>query len=765
MNATADAVTSSPISLDLVKRRSLHLQFICALFFLSGFPALIYQLVWQRALFRIIGVNIESVTIVVTAFMLGLGLGSLLGGRLSRGRGLSLLLLLAFIELLTAAFGLHSLSLFETVGKGVSGAPLAIIAPTTLLLVIVPTLLMGATLPLLVAYFVNRSGDVGDSVGLLYFVNTLGAGIACFACILFIFPWMGMQSAVHVAVVSNLIIAVGALVAFSNDRKSETPTQDTVRTTEKAAIPRREVLPFTNILALGAITGFVSLSYEIFFFRIMSYATGSSPIAFAATLGVFLVGLAYGSRAGGRVANSLQTDQLTSWMFKTLLGACFFGVALLPLMTVTAPFFNVHYLIAAIIVFLVAKHLGSILPCLAELGITADNDTGLNTSKLYLANIVGSASGSVFTGFVLMEYLSILQVAQVLCAMGLSGAIVLVWLSRNRTRKENLSATRKSLIVIISGALGIVSIPLLASNVLESLQWKNMKAAQVPFAQVVENRSGILTVDRAGSVFGNGMYDGKFRINPADDSNAIVRPFTLGLFHPSPTDVLMIGLSSGSWAQVIANHPDVKHFTIVEINRGYREMIERYPLVSSLLDNPKVTIVFDDGRRWLQNNPDMKFDAIYANSTYHFRANATNLLSADFLSLIKKHMKDGAIYSYNTTGSTRVQRTGCTVFAGGIRFLNELLVSESNINADFGRWQSLLENYTIDGRNVFNLDDESHKKALATWIGLQEAMKSGDPTTSPVEPCRSILQRTQGQDLVTDDNMGTEWRYLWSAVR
>src|SRR6266481_8651939 len=86
---------------------------LCVLFFCSGFPALIYQLVWQRALFRIFGVNIESVTIVVTAFMLGLGLGSLAGGWLSKRRDIPLLPLLAAIELLTAAFGIFSLGIFD----------------------------------------------------------------------------------------------------------------------------------------------------------------------------------------------------------------------------------------------------------------------------------------------------------------------------------------------------------------------------------------------------------------------------------------------------------------------------------------------------------------------------------------------------------------------------------------------------------------------------------------------------------------------------
>src|SRR5438034_5254335 len=120
---------------------------LCVLFFFSGFPALIYQLVWQRALFRIFGVNIESVTIVVTAFMLGLGLGSLAGGWLSKRRDIPLLLLLAAIELLTAAFGIFSLGIFERVGTLSLGMPLALTAVIALGLVLVPTLLMGATLP------------------------------------------------------------------------------------------------------------------------------------------------------------------------------------------------------------------------------------------------------------------------------------------------------------------------------------------------------------------------------------------------------------------------------------------------------------------------------------------------------------------------------------------------------------------------------------------------------------------------------------------
>src|SRR3989442_15992349 len=115
---------------------------LCVLFFFSGFPALIYQLTWQRALFRIFGVNIESVTIVVAAFMLGLGIGSLAGGWLSKRRGIPLLPLLAGIELMTGGFGLFSLAIFQSIGGLAAGLPLPVTAFVALAPVIVPTFLM-----------------------------------------------------------------------------------------------------------------------------------------------------------------------------------------------------------------------------------------------------------------------------------------------------------------------------------------------------------------------------------------------------------------------------------------------------------------------------------------------------------------------------------------------------------------------------------------------------------------------------------------------
>ena len=274
-------------------RRQAWTQALCTLFFFSGIPAIIYQLAWQRSLFRIFGVNIESVTIVVAAFLLGLGVGSIAGGVLSKNRHLPVLLALATIELSTALFGLVSLPLFEAVGDLTIGFSLPMTALVTLALVCVPTMLMGATLPLLVEHMARHLGNVGGTVGLLYYVNTLGAGVACALSAIFLFPFFTLSNSIRLAASINFIIACGAVVAHLR-----TPPLPVIapETSSYMAAGRAPPLSLISASVLAATVGLISISYEIFFFRIISFATGSSAPAFALTLAAFLMGLAGGTR-------------------------------------------------------------------------------------------------------------------------------------------------------------------------------------------------------------------------------------------------------------------------------------------------------------------------------------------------------------------------------------------------------------------------------------------------------------------------------------
>jgi predicted membrane-bound spermidine synthase len=185
-----------------------------AVFFASGFAAILYQLVWQRSLFRIYGTNMESITLVVTAFMLGLGLGSLGGGALSTRAGWPLPAVFGVLEILIGGFGLVSLPLFAWVASFTSAATGLEIGLIAFAVVLVPTTLMGATLPLLVAHVVRRSRNVGDSVGLLYFINTLGSAAGCFAASLWVFGRFGQSWTVLLAAATNFAVGGTVLGAY-----------------------------------------------------------------------------------------------------------------------------------------------------------------------------------------------------------------------------------------------------------------------------------------------------------------------------------------------------------------------------------------------------------------------------------------------------------------------------------------------------------------------------------------------------------------------
>lgn len=182
------------------------------IFFLSGLSALIYQLVWQRSLLTLFGSNVESVAIVVSAFMIGLGLGSLFGGWLSEKPGLRLLLTFSAVEAVIGLYGLFSLGLFKAAGSLTNGS----LWQTGLLsfgLLLLPTLFMGSTLPLLVTHHVRHLAEVGRSVSWLYFVNTLGAAAGCLAAACFTLPKLGMHGSVKFAASLN---ALAALLMFLN---------------------------------------------------------------------------------------------------------------------------------------------------------------------------------------------------------------------------------------------------------------------------------------------------------------------------------------------------------------------------------------------------------------------------------------------------------------------------------------------------------------------------------------------------------------------
>src|SRR5262249_26338564 len=278
------------------------------------------------------------------------------------------------------------------------------------------------------------------------------------------------------------------------------------------------------------------------------------------------------------------------------------------------------------------------------------------------------------------------------------------------------------------------------------------------FEQVVENRNGTIGITPDGTVFGDGVYDGRFNTDLLNDTNIIVRPYAISAFHAAPSHVLLIGLSSGSWAQVIANHPRVQDLTVVEINPAYLEVIPKHPATASLLHNSKVRIVIDDGRRWLLHNPHAKFDVIAMNTTFYWRNHSTNLLSMDFLQIVRNHLKSNGVFFYNTTNSDDVVATGLAAFPHALRVFNGLALSDSPLMFDRERWRSVLLSYVIDGKHIIDGNDPQQVKRLDQIINVIESAPSGDWNSIETnDQMRTRLQRRNNL-IITDDNMGLEWR-------
>jgi len=183
-------------------------------FLLSGVAALIYQVCWQRLLFAAFGVDIESVTIIVSTFMFGLGLGAIAGGRVADAMPERIIPLFALIELGIALFGLVSPTLIPWLGRVCVLVPLPVMALANFLLLLFPTALMGATLPMLTSYLNRHYQNVGASIGTLYCINTLGAALGALATGLLLFNYLPLNSCIYLACVLNLIVSVSTWLSF-----------------------------------------------------------------------------------------------------------------------------------------------------------------------------------------------------------------------------------------------------------------------------------------------------------------------------------------------------------------------------------------------------------------------------------------------------------------------------------------------------------------------------------------------------------------------
>ncbi|WP_433847570.1 fused MFS/spermidine synthase [Acinetobacter proteolyticus] len=187
---------------------------LTGIFFISGFSALVYQVCWQRLLFTGFGVDLTSITVIVSVFMLGLGIGAFYGGRIADKFNSKIIIIFSLTELLIGFFGLLSRKLILIIQDFFVYSDLLQVAFVNFMLLLFPTFLMGSTLPLLTSFFNKYMDNIGEAIGTLYFFNTLGAAFGALTTGFILFNYVGVSYVIFFASTLNIIISIFVFVKY-----------------------------------------------------------------------------------------------------------------------------------------------------------------------------------------------------------------------------------------------------------------------------------------------------------------------------------------------------------------------------------------------------------------------------------------------------------------------------------------------------------------------------------------------------------------------
>jgi spermidine synthase len=487
---------------------------------------------------------------------------------------------------------------------------------------------------------------------------------------------------------------------------------------------------------LSLLIGFLSLSEEILWVRVASFAYHTVPPAFSFVLMFYLLGIALGAAFGKYLCGRIQNLYAAAAI---LLAAAALGDVLTPLVIANYVFpSDQALLVPAFAIAFMAASKSAIFPIAHHLGSAASGPrVGRSVSRIYFGNIVGSTLGPLVTGFVALDYLTVDQCFGVAAAICLLASIAAVF-----------KASKPRLIVVTLAAAMVSSA--ISSKIIRpgpgSLGTLAAGTA-APLTHFVANRHGVihtvLTTD-GDVVYGGNVYDGMTSVNVDTNPNRIDRLYIVAMLMPNPRRVLFVGLSTGAWVRAIQGFASVERIDVVEINPAYVDLIRSYPQLAPLLQDPRLHIHIDDGRRWLRRNPQTRFDLVVQNTTFYWRANSGNLLSREYFSEVKKHLNPGGIVISNTTGSFDVLATTDAVFGHAYRYTNFVYASDQPLTATLsGLW--LIRR--PDGA-LFTADDK-RPGSVATLL-----------SSARLEPAVDFIARRHADaQIITDDNLLSEYRH------
>lgn len=647
---------------------------IILLFFASGLSSLIFQVVWQRKLFTIFGVNLECTTVIVSVFMAGLGLGSLLGGwiakRLVRGH----LAVFGVAEIVIGIYGFISLPLIVKISEIFAGSSLVITTVISFSLLVIPTLLMGLTLPILITYLNEELHDVGVSVGKLYFTNTFGAATGVFLCGFIFLELWGLSGSVVIAGSINIIVGFTGIFIYLQNQSGYSEEPESGR--KGSYKPDTEInfmdQRILSSILLSFVFGFVALSYEILFFRLGVYIFHNLAYTFPGVLVPYLAGIAIGSTLIKKWCSKLGRKILRVALFLELAWVLYLFLAI-PLCAIMADQLSVPHLLSApniavmvlfdiFVVFVPALAMGATFPLLCHHAVETELDTGPYISYIYFANTIGATVGTFVTGMYLIGTFGLRGTMDIFLILGLALYSIAIIFGEETTIR--FKAKRLLWSIMLSTAVFVFSYRLLGETYEHLFRYRQPLEKKNQILVIDETKYGVtvLTNDiKTGyrTMYGNGVYDARATVYiPTGNERALLPVF----FNQTPKEIFQIGLGTGAWAKILAANPDVEKITIVEINDACIDLVSKISEVASIITNPKTEIIIDDGRRWLNANPERRFDFFCFNTTFNNINFSGNVLSYDFYEIIKKHMKPGALILVNPTRGMDAYNTFAAAF-------------------------------------------------------------------------------------------------------
>ncbi|MBM3778116.1 MAG: spermidine synthase [Acidimicrobiia bacterium] len=655
----------------------------------SGFAALLYQVIWQRLLAFFSGADVYSATIIVAAFMAGLGIGHLAGGHLAdRVSRRASLLLFVGAELAIAAFGAASAWFYYDVlylrfaELPIGRAPMAAVLFVSL---VWPTFFMGMSLPLLSRALTVTLDRAASTIGGLYGANTLGAALGALITTWGLLPWMGLAGSLRAGAVINLACAALFLpLALRLETSPAHATGDGA-----AGPPPREApvppAPLFWMVAAGA-AGFVALSLEIVWFRLLGVMVKSSAFTFGTLLTAYLGGLGFGALAGslldrrvrrpGRLFLLLQAGAgLGATALLAALGAVapqvpalhdyFAGYepldvrssvhALGPMVRgliggpdaqVPAHFIRLYVMAPLVLITLPTCLLGAAFPFVQRVVQRDPGHVGRRVGQLLAANITGSLLGTVITGFLLLP------------SLGTSGTLAMVavvssvfaWFGiasprdAGVGRRGRLGVPAAGLAALL-GALWVAALP---SN---DRLWARLHGAAPERIVVGEDDTGLSVIRRdqeathlVDRVFANGLGQSSLPYGGVHTALGALAVF----IHPNPVDVAIVGLGSGDTAYAAAGRPDVRRIVSIEIIRpqlttlGALAERSTYGALHALLADPRIEHIAGDGRTYLMRTFE-RFDVIEADALRPTSAFSGNLFSEEYFRLLRSRLKPGGL--------------------------------------------------------------------------------------------------------------------------